>query len=133
MTEVMSQNEIDSLLNALSSGELDVKEMQDNDDSKKAKKYDFKNPQKMSKEQLRTLEVIHENFGRYMQTFLTGYLRAPVKVTLLTVDQFAYSEFSNSLPNPAFLNIIDFNPLNGQIVIDISTNIVYTSNLSIIV
>ena len=126
MTEVMSQNEIDSLLNALSSGELDVKEMQDIDDSKKAKKYDFKNPQKMSKEQLRTLEVIHENFGRYMQTFLTGYLRAPVKVTLLTVDQFAYSEFSNSLPNPAFLNIIDFNPLNGQIVIDISTNIVYT-------
>lgn len=126
MTETMSQSEIDSLLNALNSGELDVKEIQSIDDSKKAKKYDFKNPQKMSKEQLRTLEVIHENFGRYIQTFLTGYLRAPVKVTMLTVDQFAYSEFSNSLPNPAFLNIIEFNPLNGQIVIDMSTNIVYT-------
>lgn len=122
----MSQSEIDSLLNALNSGELDVKKIQDIDDSKKVKKYDFKNPQKISKEQLRTLEVIHENFGRYIQTFLTGYLRAPVKVTMLTVDQFAYSEFSNSLPNPAFLNIIDFNPLNGQIIIDMSTNIVYT-------
>lgn len=122
----MSQSEIDSLLNALSSGELDVKEIQDSDDSKKVKKYDFKNPQKISKEQLRTLEVIHENFGRFSQTFLTGYLRAPVKIGILTVDQFAYSEFSNSLPNPAFLNIIDFNPLNGQIILDMSTNIVYT-------
>ena len=122
----MSQSEIDSLLNALSSGELDVKKIQNSDDSKKVKKYDFKNPQKISKEQLRTLEVIHENFGRFSQTFLTGYLRAPVKIGILTVDQFAYSEFSNSLPNPAFLNIIDFNPLNGQIILDMSTNIVYT-------
>ncbi len=122
----MSQSEIDSLLNALSSGELDVKKIQNSDDSKKVKKYDFKNPQKISKEQLRTLEVIHENFGRFLQTFLTGYLRAPVKIEILTVDQFAYSEFSNSLPNPAFLNIIDFNPLNGQIILDMSTNIVYT-------
>lgn len=126
MTEVMSQNEIDALLNALSSGELDVKEIQEIDDSKKVKKYDFKNPQKISKEQLRTLEIIHENFARHLQTFLTGYLRAPVKINILTVDQFAYSEFNNSLSNPAFLSIIDFNPLNGQIVIDMSTNIIYT-------
>lgn len=122
----MSQNEIDALLNALSSGEVDVDEIQEVDSSKKTRKYDFRNPQKISKEQLRTLEIIHENFGRYMQTFLTGYLRAPVKVNILTVDQFAYSEFSNALTNPAFLSIIDFNPLSGQVLIDISTNIIYT-------
>lgn len=122
----MSQNEIDALLNSLNSGELDVKEIQDIDETKKVKTYDFKNPQKMSKEQLRTLEIIHENFGRYLQTFLTGYLRAPVKIEIVTVDQYAYNEFSNSLSNPAFLSIIDFKPLNGQIVMDLSTNIVYT-------
>lgn len=126
MTEVMSQNEIDALLNSLNSGELDVKEIQDIDETKKVKTYDFKNPQKMSKEQLRTLEIIHENFGRHLQTFLTGYLRAPVKIEIVTVDQYAYNEFSNSLSNPAFLNIIDFKPLNGQIVMDLSTNIIYT-------
>ncbi|WP_353095300.1 flagellar motor switch protein FliM [Tissierella praeacuta] len=126
MSEVMSQSEIDALLNALSSGEVDVEEIQEVDSSKKIKKYDFRNPQKISKEQLRTLEVIHENFARHMQTFLTGYLRAPAKINILTVDQFAYSEFSNALSNPAFLNIIDFNPLNGQILIDISPNIIYT-------
>lgn len=122
----MSQSEIDALLNALSTGEVDVEEIKDVDNNKKTKKYDFRNPQKISKDQLRTLETIHENFGRYMQTFLTGYLRAPTKLTILTVDQFAYSEFSNALSNPAFLTVIDFNPLNGQILIDISTNIIYT-------
>lgn len=122
----MSQSEIDALLSALDSGEVDVEEIQEVDTSKKIKKYDFRNPQKISKEQLRTLEIIHENFGRYMQTFLTGYLRAPVKINILTVDQFAYSEFSNALSNPAFLSIIDFSPLNGQILLDISTNVIYT-------
>jgi flagellar motor switch protein FliM len=121
----MSQSEIDALLNALSTGEVDVEEIKEVDNSKKIRKYDFKNPQKISKEQLRTLETIHENFGRYMQTFLTGYLRASTKISMLTVDQFAYSEFSNALSNPAFLTIIDFNPLNGQILLDISTNIIY--------
>ena len=126
MSEIMSQSEIDALLNALNSGEVDVKEIQEVDTSKKMKKYDFRNPQKISKDQLRTLEVIHENFARGMQTFLTGYLRAQVKINILTVDQFAYSEFSNALSNPAFLSIIDMNPLDGQILIDMSTNVIYT-------
>ena len=126
MSEVLSQNEIDALLQALTSGEVDVEEIQEVESSKKIKKYDFKNPQKIAKDQLRTLEIIHENFGRLMQTFLSGYLRAPVRINILTVDQFAYNEFSNAISNPAFLSIIDFEPLNGQILLDISTNIVYT-------
>ena len=126
MAEVLSQNEIDALLNALSSGEVDVEEIQDVESTGKVKKYDFRNPQKIAKDQLRTLQIIHENFGRLFQTFLSGYLRAPVKTNILTVDQFAYSEFSNAISNPAFLSIIDFKPLSGQILIDISTNVVYS-------
>ncbi len=64
--------------------------------------------------------------GDYFKLFLSGYLRAPVKTNILTVDQFAYSEFSNAISNPAFLSTIDFKPLNGQILIDISTNVVYS-------
>jgi len=126
LAEVLSQNEIDALLNALTSGEVDVEEIQEVDSASKIRKYDFRNPQKIAKDQLRTLEIIHENFGRLFQTFLSGYLRAPVKTNILTVDQFAYSEFSNAISNPAFLSIIDFKPLNGQILIDISTNVVYS-------
>ena len=126
MSEVLSQSEIDALLNALSSGELALEDIQEEDSSKKVRKYDFRNPQKISKDQLRTLEVIHDNLGRFFQTFLTGYLRYPVKIEVLTVDQFAYSEFSNALSNPAFLCLIDFNPLDGQILMDMSTNVIYT-------
>ena len=126
MAEVLSQSEIDALLNALSSGEVDVEEIQDEEDLSKVKKYDFRNPQKIAKDQLRTLQIIHENFGRLFQTFLSGYLRAPVKTTILTVDQLAYSEFSNAISNPAFLSIIDFKPLNGQVLMDISTDIIFS-------
>jgi len=125
LSEVLSQKEIDALFQALSSGDVDVQEIKEVENSAKVKKYDFRNPQKIAKDQLRTLEIIHENFGRLFQTFLSGYLRTPVKISILTVDQFAYSEFSNAIPNPAFLSIIDFEPLNGQILMDISTNVVY--------
>lgn len=126
MAEVLSQNEIDALLQALNSGEVDAQEIKEVESSSKVKKYDFRNPKKIAKDQLRTLEIIHENLGRLFQTFLSGYLRAPVKISILTVDQFAYNEFSNAISNPAFLSIIDFDPLNGQILMDISTNIVYS-------
>ncbi len=122
MAEVLSQNEIDALLNALSSGEVDVKEIKIDRSEKKIRKYDFRNPQKIAKDQLRTLEIIHDNFSRLLQTFLSGYLRASVKISVLTVDQYAYSEFTNAISNPAFLSIVDFEPLSGQVIMDISTN-----------
>ncbi|WP_026893842.1 flagellar motor switch protein FliM [Clostridiisalibacter paucivorans] len=125
MSEVLSQNEIDALLKALNEGEVDAKEMKEDSKDKRVKKYDFRNPQKMAKDQLRTLEIIHDNFGRLLQTFLSGYLRAPVKTSVLTVDQYAYNEFSNAITNPAFLSIIEFNPLPGEIIIDISTDIAF--------
>jgi len=127
LADILSQSEIDSLLQALSSGEVDVQEIKEDEGSKKVKKYDFRNPQKIAKDQLRTLEIIHENFARLLQTFLSGYLRAPVQASILTVDQYAYSEFSNAISNPAFLSIINFDPLNGQILIDVSTNIVFAT------
>lgn len=126
MSEVLSQKEIDSLLNALNTGEIDASEIKEKSFEKKVKEYDFRNPQKIARDQLRTMEIIHENFGRLFQTFLSGYLRAPVKASVLTVDQYAYSEFSNAIANPSFLSIIDFNPLPGEVIIDISTNIAFS-------
>lgn len=126
MSEILSQSEIDALLQALNSGEINVQEIKEVEKSRKVKKYDFRNPQKIAKDQLRTLEIINENYLRFFQTFLSGYLRVPVKASILSVDQFAYNEFNNAISNPAFLSIIDFKPLNGQILIDISTNIVFT-------
>ena len=82
MGEVLSQNEIDSLLKALSSGELDVDEMKD-EDKKQVKNYDFARPAKFSKEHLRTLEIIFEHYGRLLSTNLPVYLRKNVQVEVM--------------------------------------------------
>ena len=74
MGEVLSQNEIDDLLKALSTGELDIDEAK-NTEEKQVKNYDFARPAKFSKEHLRTLEIIYEHFARLMATNLPAYLR----------------------------------------------------------
>lgn len=122
----MSQNEIDALLNALSSGELDVEEIKDEKQDKKIRIYDFKSPKKLAKDQLRTLQIIHENFTRMLNTFLSGYLRSYVQTEVLSVEELSYYEFSNSIVNPAAISIVNFHPLTGQIILDLSPSIAYT-------
>lgn len=126
MSDVLSQNEIDALLQALSSGELDVEEIKEDNHDKKIRTYDFKSPKKLAKDQLRTLQIIHENFSRMLNTFLSGYLRSYVQTEVLSVEELSYYEFSNSIVNPALISIINFYPLTGQIAIDLSTSIAFT-------
>lgn len=125
MGEVLSQNEIDNLLAALSTGELDMDQIQDANE-KQAKNYDFKRPAKFSKEHLRTLEIIFEHYGRLVSTNLPVYLRKNVQVNVASSETVTFSEFTNSLSNPVILGIVDFQPLQGNIIIDLSTNLAYT-------
>ena len=125
MGEVLSQNEIDSLLKALSSGELDVDEIKDKNE-KQVKDYDFARPAKFSKEHLRTLEIIFEHYGRLLSTNLPVYLRKNVQVEVMNSEAVTYSEFSNSLSNPVLLGIVNFAPLSGSIIIEIGENLGYT-------
>ena len=122
MGEVLSQSEIDNLLAALSSGELDVDQMQDPSD-KQVKDYDFKRPAKFSKEHLRTLEIIYEHYGRLISTNLPVYLRKNVQVSVASSETVTFSEFTNALSNPVILGIVDFNPLNGNAIIELSSNL----------
>ena len=112
MGEVLSQSEIDNLLAALSTGELDVDQMQ-GEEEKQVKNYDFKRPAKFSKEHLRTLEIIYEHYGRLLSTNLPVYLRKNIQVTVASSETVAFSEFSNALSNPVLLGMIDFEPLEG--------------------
>ncbi len=124
MGDVLSQNEIDNLLQALSSGELDVEGMKEQDE-KQVKDYDFARPSKFSKEHLRTLEIIFENYGRLLSTNLPVYLRKNVQVEVMNSEAVTYAEFSNALSNPVLLGIIDFAPLQGNIILEIASNIGY--------
>ena len=122
MGEVLSQSEIDNLLKQLNSGELDVEEMK-NTEEKTVKNYDFARPAKFSKEHLRTLEIIFEHYGRLLSTNLPAYLRMPVQVEVKTSEAVIYSEFSNALSNPVLLGVVDFEPLDGNIVLEIASNL----------
>ena len=122
MSEVLSQNEIDNLLAALSTGELDVEQMQSSDE-KKVKDYDFRRPAKFSKEHLRTLEIIYEHYGRILSTTLPLYLRKNVSISVANSETVTYSEFSNALSNPVILGIVNFQPLQGQIILELQANI----------
>lgn len=124
MGEVLSQNEIDNLLAALSTGELDVDTISDIDE-KQVKNYDFGRPTKFSKEHLRTLEIIFEHYGRLVSTNLPVYLRKNVQVTVASSETVTFNEFSNALSNPVVLGVIGFEPLNGNIILDLATNIAY--------
>lgn len=124
MGDVLSQNEIDNLLQALSSGELDVEGIKEQDE-KQVKDYDFARPSKFSKEHLRTLEIIFENYGRLLSTNLPVYLRKNVQVEVMNSEAVTYSEFSNALSNPVLLGIIDFAPLQGNIILEMASNLGY--------
>ena len=124
MGEVLSQSEIDSLLNALSSGELDADDIKDTQE-KPVKNYDFARPAKFSKEHLRTLEIIFEHYGRLLSTNLPGYLRKNIQVEVMSSEAVIYSEFSNAMSNPVLLGIVNFSPLPGNIVIELASNIGY--------
>lgn len=124
MGEVLSQNEIDNLLQALSSGELDAEEIKDSNE-KQVKNYDFARPAKFSKEHLRTLEIIFEHYGRLLSTNLPVYLRKSVQVEVMNSEAVSYSEFSNALSNPVLLGIVNFAPLQGNIILEMASNLGY--------
>ena len=125
MGEVLSQNEIDSLLAALSSGELDADDIKAKDEAQ-VRNYDFARPAKFSKEHLRTLEILFEHYGRLLSTNLPMYLRKNVQVSVASSETVVFSEFSNALSNPVILGIIDFKPLKGSMMLELSPNLGFT-------
>ena len=122
MGDVLSQDEIDNLLKALSTGEIDAEEMKE-DAGKSVKEYDFKRPAKFSKEHLRTLEIIFEHYGRLVSTNLPVYLRKSVQVSVVNSEALTFSEFTNSLANPVILGIVSFQPLSGNIMVELGSNL----------
>ncbi|MBC7342786.1 MAG: flagellar motor switch protein FliM, partial [Clostridia bacterium] len=111
-----SQAEIDALLKALASGELDEKEKAS--EPQGVKVYDFRRPNKFSKDQLRTLQMIHGNFARMASNFLSGYLRANIQVKVASVNQLTYEDFLVSIPTPTLMTVLKLQPLAGLAVLE---------------
>lgn len=120
MSEVLSQSEIDKLFAQMTAGELNVQEIKETASEKVVKVYDFARPSKFSKDHLRTLEIIFENYSRTISNYLSGYLRTIVPIEVISAEALTFHEFSNSLPNPLLLGIVDVKPLKGSIIIEMA-------------
>lgn len=126
MTEVLSQDEIDQLLTAISAGDVEAEEAPKPAEQRKIKIYDFKRPDKFSKEQIRTVSIMHETFARLTTTSLSAQLRSLVQVHVASVDQLTYEEFIRSIPNPTTLAVINMDPLKGSAILEIDPAITFS-------
>lgn len=118
MNRILSQDEIDALLSSVTRG--NTYDEVDHEDEKSVAVYDFKHPDRISKEQIRTMRTIHENFARLFATFLSTNLRALVDVNVISIDQVTYSEYTMSLSMPSSLYLLRMDELEGKAVVEIS-------------
>jgi flagellar motor switch protein FliM len=136
--DVLSQEEVESLLNAMSGKEIgddDVPAAGSRETTpvlpavrkfnEKVVPYDFKRPERVGKEQMRALQTLHEGFGRSFAAGLSAMLRSMVEVKLTSVDQLTYSEFVFSLENPTCFNLLSAQPLDSHFILDINPAILY--------
>ncbi len=123
--EILSQSEIDALLSALSTGEMNPEELKREESERRVKVYDFKRALRFSKDQIRSITRIHENFARLLTTYFSAQLRTYVQITVGTADQLPYEEFIRSIPNMTILNVYEMPPLEGRIILEVNPNIAY--------
>jgi flagellar motor switch protein FliM len=126
MTEVLSQDEIDQLLTAINAGETEPEDFKPAADTREIKIYDFKRPDKFSKEQIRTISIMHETFARLTTNALSANLRSMVHVHVASVDQLTYEEFIRSIPTPTTLAVINMDPLKGNAILEIDPAITFS-------
>ncbi len=148
MPDVLDQSEINALLEAVDSGEIGAETPESAEserppsgpqgkgkqifsrnrrdtDTFEVRLYDFKRPERVSKDQMRSLQTLHESFARNFGASLSGFLRTIVEVKVSSCEQLTYGEFIASLPNPTSFNLIDAKPLEGQICLELSPLIIY--------
>jgi len=115
---VLSQEEIDSVFRSAHGSAAD-------DPSKKTQPYDFRRPDRIAKDQLRAIHLLHENFARSLASSLSAYLRAYVIVNLISVEQLSFHEFTASLQAPTCLATLSMRPLEGNAVLELNSALTF--------
>ena len=116
--QVLSQQEIDSLLTALNTGEINTEALED--DGERVREYDFRRPIKLSKEYINTLYMIFENFSKIVGNFFSSQINTNVEVGLGAVEQISYDEFIRSIPKRTLIGIFKSRPLGGVQILEIN-------------
>jgi len=119
MAEVLSMDEIDQLLTSINTSSAEPEAFKPNNTGRKIKMYDFKRPDKFSKDQLRNISIIHETFARLTAAYTSAKCRTICSAHIASVDQLTYEEFIRSIPTPTTLAVVNMKPLNGYAVMEI--------------
>lgn len=142
MAKILSQEEVDALLNEFSEEETPslqplherytppttpavVTRKKEKDKDRRVSNYNFRRPDRLSKEKLRSLHYLHDHFARNFSSSLSTYLRTLVDVNLYSVEQLSYAEFILSLSDPTYFNAITMNPLEGKAALEINPKILF--------
>lgn len=127
MADILSQEEIDALLSTVADTGIkdDVFSPEVDFVPKKISVYDFRRPDRVSKEQIRSIRNLHDKFARNFSSSLSNFLRTITDINLVSVDQMTYGEFLMSLPDPTNFNIISMIPLDGSAVLEINPSLVF--------
>jgi len=131
MADVLDQDDIDALLHAVADGQVDESPSQvhifsrSRRDAGEIRDYDFRRPERISKDQMRALHTLHEHFARNFGASLSGYMRNIVEVRVAHAEQMTYSEFIAGLPNPTSFNLLSSDELEGQLCLEVSPLIIY--------
>ena len=127
MADILSQEEIDALLDVVEDEGEDVLETSEENllPQRQVTLYDFKRPNRVSKEQLRAFRGVHDKMARSLASQISSIMRSIVEIQLHSVDQMTYGEFLMSLPNPTSFNVFSMKPLEGSGVIEINPSIAF--------
>jgi flagellar motor switch protein FliM len=117
LDRVLSQEEIDSVFRK--------KDPLDDDINKRTQPYDFRRPDRIAKDQLRAIHLLHENFARSLASSLSAYLRAYIMVNLVSVEQLSYKEFTEGLPSPTCMASLGLRPFEGNAVLELNPSLVF--------
>jgi flagellar motor switch protein FliM len=133
VSDILSQEEVDALLSAVSAGgesdnsafDSEQKAAEPDETQKSLSLYDFRRPDRVSKDQMRILQNLHEGYARQFSTTLTNFLRTFVEIELVSVDQLTYSEFVMSISNPSCIYVFKMDPLEGNAIMEINPSLVF--------
>jgi len=127
MADILSQDEVDLLLSAVSEGDLaqDLATPGKKDEEIVLTAYDFRRPERVSKDQLKGLQSLFEAFARELGIVLPPFLRSVCRVDLISIDQLTYDEFILSVARPTSISIVEMSPLDGHAVIELSPSMVF--------
>ncbi|EAI3914440.1 flagellar motor switch protein FliM [Campylobacter sp. IFREMER_LSEM_CL292] len=128
MAEILSQEEIDALLEVVDDDSDDgaaSSKLEEIEDKRDIVVYDFKRPNRVSKEQLRSIKGIHDKLARNLASQISSMMRSIVEIKLHSVDQMTYGEFLMSLPSPTSFNVFSIKPLDGNCVLEINPSIAF--------